>query len=127
MTGFFYGENVTLPPAIICTLAETQTNFAMKEHFKAIADALQKSGFRTSLEDISGKSLDFKITPYSLNSKLSFRFESLEEFAEFIKISGSILSEEKTNLINTALIELGIDAKDFFYVNFFEHGKEEDM
>jgi len=99
----------------------------MKEHFKAIADALQKSGFRTSLEDTVGKPLDFKITSYSLNSKLSFRFENLDEFAEFIKISGNILSEEKTNLINTALIELGIDAKDFFYVNFFEQGKEEDM
>ena len=99
----------------------------MKEHFKAIAEALHKSGFRTSLEDTVGKPLDFKITPYSLNSQLSFRFENLEEFNEFIKLSDNPLSEEKTNLINTAFIELGIDSKTFFYVNFFEPGKEEDM
>jgi len=99
----------------------------MKENFKAIADALQKSGFSTSLESTAGKPLDFNITPYSLNTKLSFRFENLEEFTEFIQTSGNTFSDEKTNLMNTALIELGIDAKEFFYVNFFEQGKEGEM
>jgi hypothetical protein len=99
----------------------------MKENFKAISDALAKAGLKASAEHTAGKALDFKVTPYSLNTKLSFKFENLDEFTEFIELSGTVLSDEKTNLMNTAFIELGLNPKEFFYVNFFEKGKEEEM
>ena len=98
----------------------------MKDSFRPISDALTKAGFR-GLENAAGKSLDFKFTPYSLNTSLSFRFENLEEFIEFLSFSGSEISEERNRLINNAFLELGLNPKEFFYVNFFEAGKEEEM
>ena len=99
----------------------------MKESFDAISEALKNAGFSTSLEKSTGKLLDFNITPYSLNSKLSFRFGNLDEFTEFIKLTGNSISDSKLQMINAAFIELGINAEEFFYVNFFEKGKEEEM
>lgn len=99
----------------------------MKENFKAIADALVKSGFKTPPADANGNPLDFKITPYSLNSKLSFRFENADDFMEFLQLSGNALTEEKATSIHAAFIELGLNPKEFFYVNFFEKGKEAEM
>jgi hypothetical protein len=98
----------------------------MKETFQAVADALSKAGFKAPLENAAGKALDYKITPYSLNTSLSFRFDNLEEFADFLNVSGHV-TPEKTTLITTAFVELGLNPRDFFYVNFFEHGKEVEM
>ena len=99
----------------------------MKESFNVIADALKNAGFSTSLEEITGKILDFKITPYSLNTKLSFRFGGIDDFTEFINSTGNKISDAKLDLINMAFIELNMDSSDFFYVNFFEKGVEEDF
>ena len=70
-----------------------------------------------------GKPYDFKITPYSLNEKLSFKFENLDHFLAFLKLSGAD-SQEKTKLLNGTFVELGLDPKEFFYVNFYEKGKD---
>lgn len=99
----------------------------MKENFKAISDALGKAGLQASAEHTAGKALDFNITPYSLNTKLSFRFENMEEFTDFLNESGTMLSEEKSTMIHSAFIELGLDPNQFFYVNFFEKGLSEEM
>jgi len=99
----------------------------MKESYNAIAEALKIAGFSSSLEEATGKVLDFKITPYSLNTKLSFRFGNIEEFTEFIKLTGNAITDSKLQLINMAFIELGMDTDDFFYVNFFEKGEDEKM
>jgi len=99
----------------------------MKDNFKAISQALTNAGFKTSLENMVGKSLDFKFTPYSLNTSLSFRFENLDEFTEFLIHSHGETTDEKTALFNTSFLELGLNPKEFFYVNFFEKGKEEEM
>src|SRR6476469_1145309 len=98
----------------------------MKENFKAISEALSNAGFRNSLENKEGKHLDFNITPYSLNTKLSFRFDSLSDFTEFLELSNNAASEERITLINNAFAELGLNPEDFFYVNFFEK-KEPEM
>jgi hypothetical protein len=56
----------------------------MEENFKAIAKALDEAGLKSSAENKTGKPVDFKITPYSLNTKLSFRFNNIDEFIVFI-------------------------------------------
>ncbi len=121
MWGFFLRYKHS--SVIICKLAER--HHLMKESYNVIADALKNAGFSTSLEEATGKILDFKITPYSLNTKLSFRFGGLEDFTEFINATGNTISKTKLDLINMAFIELSMDANDFFYVNFFEKGQEE--
>ena len=95
----------------------------MKENFKAISDALQQAGFKTSLESAEGMPLDFKITPYSLNTKLSFRFENLDEFTEFLSHSSSVDSSQ----LQASFMELGLNPSEFFWVNFYEKGKELEM
>ncbi len=100
----------------------------MKEEFKPVFEALIKAGFH-QLPDASpgsGKPFDFKITPYSLNTKLSFKFENLTHFIEFLKLS-SIQAEEKILLLNNTFIELGLNPNEFFYVNFYEKGKDLEM
>lgn len=101
----------------------------MKDEFKPVFDALIKEGFH-QLPDTkpgTGKPYDFKITHYSLNTSLSFKFENLAHFTEFLKLSGSLPTEEQSNLINTTFTELGINPDDFFYVNFYEKGKDTEM
>lgn len=96
--------------------------------FNPILNALVKAGFH-HLPDTTpgtGKPYDFKITPYSLNTSLSFKFEHLAHFIEFLKLSETITEEKITHLQNS-FVELGIDPYDFFYVNFFEKGKDKEM
>lgn len=99
----------------------------MKESYKIIFDALSKAGFNQKLEDLQGKQLEFKFTPYSLNSKLSFRFDDFESFAEFLEHSDNEITEAKKGLIHSAFLELGLNPQEFFYVNFFEAGKEDEL
>ena len=96
--------------------------------FNPIFNALVSEGFHQLYKAIPGtpKAYDFKITPYSLNTKLSFKFEHLPHFIAFLQRSENI-SEEKITVLQNRFIELGIDPNDFFYVNFFEKGKEQEM
>lgn len=96
----------------------------MKENFIVISNALKEAGFKGSVENVAGKPLDFKFTPYSLNTKLSFRFENLEEFCLFLNQNDYTVSDKEHTMIKAALLELGLDPEQFFYVNFFEKGKE---
>jgi len=102
----------------------------MNEHFKIVAETLIREGFKSVTETSakSEKEFDFNITPYSLNTKLSFKFNNLEDFTTFLKIHHDPVDlAEKTLVIQTTLMELGLDPKEFFYVNFFERGKSEEM
>jgi hypothetical protein len=68
-----------------------------------------------------GKKLDFKITQYSLNTDLSFKFLNSEDFVSFLNYSSSEdISKEKIGLINASIIEQGLNPDDFFYVNFYK-------
>lgn len=100
----------------------------MTDNYKEILAALVKEGFHQlpGQDPQTGKALDFKITPYSLNTKLSFRFENLDHLIEFLKRSGAE-SEKRIEVLHTTFIELGLDPAQFFWVNFFEKGKEEEM
>ena len=101
----------------------------MNEQFKPIIESLVKEGFHqlTEKKEQQGKPLDFKITPYSLNSKLSFKFENLVHFKEFLKISDGETPSEQVALLDATFLQLGLKPDDFFYVNFFEKGKEQEM
>lgn len=101
----------------------------MNDQFKPIVDALIKEGFYhlPDKDPKSGRPFDYKITPYSLNTKLSFKFDNLEHFVAFLKHSDAETSENMVALLRTTLMELDLDPAQFFYVNFFEKGKELDM
>lgn len=99
----------------------------MEENFKAIAKALDDAGLKSSAENKTGRPVDFKITPYSLNTKLSFRFSSLDEFVSFIGQATDEPVDDKLVMIQSAFVDLGLDPSEFFYVNFFERGKELEM
>lgn len=95
----------------------------MNDNFKNIIDSLIKNGFIESETNVKelGKKLDFKITQYSLNTELSFKFNNSEEFITFINFSSTEeLDEEKIGLINAMILEQGLDPDDFFYVNFYK-------
>ena len=101
----------------------------MSENFKFIVDTMMKEGF-SQLPDknpASGRPYDYKITPYSLNTTLSFKFDNLNHFTEFLTHSDADTSTEKLALISTTLIELGLDPNQFFYVNFFEKDTEVEL
>jgi hypothetical protein len=95
----------------------------MNDNFKNITDSLIKNGFIESEENVKdlGKKLDFKITQYSLNTDLSFKFLNSEDFVSFLNYSSSEdISKEKIGLINASIIEQGLNPDDFFYVNFYK-------
>lgn len=95
----------------------------MNDNFKNIIESLIKDGFIESEQHIKelGTKLDFKITQYSLNTPLSFKFHNSEEFITFLNFSSAEeINEDKIGLINAAIIEQGLDPEDFFYVNFFK-------
>lgn len=100
----------------------------MTTEFKNIFETLIKEGFHQLTENGTEKikDYDYKITPYSLNSKLSFKFENLEHFIAFLKRSENITPDAESLLHNT-LTELNINPADFFYVNFYEKGKDLEM
>jgi hypothetical protein len=99
----------------------------MEENFKAIAKALDEAGLKSSAENKTGKPVDIKITPYSLNTKLSFRFNNIDEFIVFIGMTTEEPLPDKQVMIQSAFVELGLNPQEFFYVNFFEKGKELEM
>ena len=99
----------------------------MEENFNAIARALRDAGLQSSLEHVAGKPVDFKITPYSLNTKLSFRFSNVNEFKDFLGIADPGQEEDQLAKIQSAFMDLGLNPDEFFYVNFFEKGKELEM
>jgi len=95
----------------------------MNDNFKNITDSLIKNGFIESEANVKdlGKKLDFKITQYSLNTDLSFKFLNSEDFVNFLNYSSSEeITKEKIGLITAAIIEQGLNPDDFFYVNFYK-------
>lgn len=84
---------------------------SMKENFKSILESFEEAGIALS-------NAEFSITEYSLNTSLSFRFENLDELLDFLHINESA-DNERVEKIHNALVEAGVDADNFFYVNFY--------
>ncbi|HOZ74216.1 MAG TPA: hypothetical protein PLS51_03960 [Flavobacterium sp.] len=93
----------------------------MNEHFKTITDALILEGFPELTDKIAsrGQKLDYNLTPYSLNTKLSFRFDNLAHFIEFLNLHNPDDVSDKQALLKATLMELDLDPEGFFWVNFF--------
>lgn len=98
----------------------------MNDTFKTISEKLIQQGFH-NLKDKPGKALDFNITPYSLNTALSFKFDHLNHFIEFLQMHSSKNVSNKATALKATLMELGLDPNEFFWVNFFESGKSGEM
>lgn len=82
----------------------------MKDNFNMITDAFHKAG-------IDSKKVEFSITEYSLNTKLSFKFSNLEELLLFLDVDAV---SERGNAVQAMVVESGIDPEKYFYVNFFK-------
>lgn len=82
----------------------------MNESFNIITDAFLKAG-------IDRKKVEFSITEYSLNAKLSFKFSNLRELLLFLDVSET---SERANAIKAMVVEAGVDPENYFYVNFFK-------
>ncbi len=97
--------------------------------FKHILDALMQEGFYqvTDTSEKTGKEFDYKVTPYSLNTKLSFKFDNMAHFLDFLRESGAIVDDEVKTVVQTAMQESDLKPGEFFYVNFFEKGKDTEM
>lgn len=100
----------------------------MNDSFKLVMSELVSQGFHQLPDgnNKKGKELDFNITNYSLNSKLSFKFDNLSHFMEFLNLSQSV-DDDKKKVLEATMFELNIKPTDIFYVNFFEKGKELEM
>jgi len=95
----------------------------MNDNFKNITDSLIKNGFIESEENVKdlGNKLDFKITEYSLNTDLSFKFLNSDDFINFLNYSSSEeITTEKIGLLKASIVEQGLNPDDFFYVNFYK-------
>jgi hypothetical protein len=82
----------------------------MKDNFNMITDAFHKAG-------IDNNKVEFNITEYSLNTKLSFKFANLKELLLFLDVAQI---SKKADAVQAMLIEAGIDPEKYFYVNFFK-------
>ncbi len=69
------------------------------------------------------KTLNYKITEYSLNSNFSFKFDNLSHFIEFLKQHQSI-EEQEVILLENTLNDVNLQPTSFFYINFFEENPE---
>ena len=61
---------------------------------------------------------EYSITPYSLNTKLSFRFENLADFANFLQMDMHA-DAKKMQALNELIVKEGINPDAYFYVNFY--------
>lgn len=84
----------------------------MSAIFKPIEEAFENAG-------ISPGSATYSITPYSLNTKLSFKFNNADELLSFLGLS-SPGDNTKIEQVNKMIMEAGVQPDSFFYVNFYK-------
>jgi hypothetical protein len=84
----------------------------MTENFKIIRDAFEEAGVEVN-------TAEYNITPYSLNTKLSFKFSNLEELLEFLGLNQS-QTDPKAEAVRAMFIKESLDPNNFFYVNFYK-------
>lgn len=70
-------------------------------------------------EQLSVKDVRYSITPYSLNTRLSFKFNNADDLKAFLAHEGS-LSEEDAMQIDKMILDAGLKPHTFFYVNFYK-------
>jgi hypothetical protein len=111
-----FGISLAFAHYIFCKFKNTKPH-SMKAEYSQILDALMAQGFH-KLQDANFYEFDYKITPYSLNTQTSFRFDSLDHFIAFLKLHQAD-SEKGIEVLHSTFAELGMNPKEFFWVNFF--------
>lgn len=89
----------------------------MEDKNKPVIDHLIREAFPQV------NSLIYKITEYSLNSTFSFKFDNLAHFVEFLSQHQPIEQQQIAILENT-LKDLNLQTNSFFFVNFYEESKD---
>jgi hypothetical protein len=84
----------------------------MDGNFETLKQAFATAG-------INIKDAGYSITPYSLNTPLSFKFNNLDELIAFMELSAPG-NTETINTVSKMVNDAGLDANSFFYVNFFK-------
>ncbi|MFP5437991.1 MAG: hypothetical protein ACLGH8_09410 [Bacteroidia bacterium] len=70
-------------------------------------------------ENLSVKDVLYSITPYSLNTRLSFKFNDADDLKAFLAGEAS-LSEEDAQQVDKMILDAGLKPETFFYVNFYK-------
>lgn len=83
----------------------------MEQSIKKIAGVLLEEGIQRNIQ--------YSITAYSLNTKLSFKFENSDDLIALLKEADTTSNPDKA-LIEKAIIDSGLNPDQFFYVNFFK-------
>src|SRR5690606_15803064 len=96
----------------------------MHEKYTAVIEALRREGFHhPPSAGPHGQPFDCTATPYALNAELSVKLDNLARSPRFLQLSGAY-GDERATALKTMLLENGLDVDEFFWVNFFEKGKE---
>lgn len=83
----------------------------MEQSIEKIAEILMEQGINSNIQ--------YSITAYSLNTKLSFKFENATDLLALLKQTDATSNPDKA-LIEKAIIDAGLNPEQFFYVNFFK-------
>ncbi|MFL9843296.1 hypothetical protein [Flavobacterium rhizosphaerae] len=84
----------------------------MDTKYKIIKDAFEREGIKYS-------NAEFSITQYSLNTPLSFKFQSAGDLFDFLNITPD-KDKDKTENVNAMIMDAGLDPENFFFVNFYK-------
>nr|WP_322626411.1 hypothetical protein [uncultured Flavobacterium sp.] len=71
-------------------------------------------------EKLPLRDLRFSITPYSLNTKLSFKFNDATDLKDFLSAGEGTLTETDAQQIDKMIVDAGLKPETFFYVNFYK-------
>jgi hypothetical protein len=85
----------------------------MNENISTINEAFKKSG-------VDVATAQYSITEYSLNTDLSFKFSSLQEFLSFLDVDATADDNGRAELVKAKIVEAGVNPDSFFYVNFYK-------
>lgn len=84
----------------------------MKSEFNLITQAFKETG-------VNIKTVQYSITPYSLNTPLSFKFSNADDLLLLLGLNPTE-DKEKIEQIHKMLLDSNIKPNNFFYVNFYK-------
>lgn len=84
----------------------------MQKDFDTITKAFKEAG-------VNIKTVQYSITPYSLNTSLSFKFSNADDLLVFLSLSPTE-DKDKIEQIHKAILDANLKPDSFFYVNFYK-------
>ncbi|MFY7728345.1 MAG: hypothetical protein ACOVRN_02385 [Flavobacterium sp.] len=83
----------------------------MEQSIEKIAGILLEEGIQQNIQ--------YSITAYSLNTKLSFKFENAADLLALLKQADTTFKPDEA-VIEKTIIDAGLNPEQFFYVNFYK-------